>query len=178
MDIVCCVIWIILCIVSVAWSILPWIPWPQLAYTAILLAQFLMNKPFSRWFIIVRWILVILLMILDYYLPILWTKKFWWSKWWNWWCIVWIVIWLFAGPFGLIIWPFVWALVGEFLHKNDVHKAIKPAFWAFIGFVSWIMLKLVISIILFVYFCIGCYNHFFLTLDSFTIQTNDFASLL
>jgi hypothetical protein len=39
-------------------------------------------------------------------------------------------------------------------------------------------LKLVISIILLTHFCIGCYNHFFLTLDSFPITTNDFTTLL
>ena len=178
MDIICCIIWIILCIVGIAGSILPWLPWPQLWYIATLLAQFFMNKPFSRGFIIVWGILMILLIIADYYLPILWTKKFWWTKRWNRWCIIWMIIWIFAWPIWLILWPFWWALIWEFLHKNNIQKSIKPAFWAFIGFISWILLKLVISIILFIYFCIGCYNHFSLTLDSFPIQTNDFASLL
>ena len=178
MDIICCIIWIILCIVGIAGSILPWLPWPQLWYIATLLAQFFMNKPFSRGFIIVWGILMILLIIADYYLPILWTKKFWWTKRWNRWCIIWMIIWIFAWPIWLILWPFWWALIWEFLHKNNIQKSIKPAFWAFIGFISWILLKLVISIILFIYFCIGCYNHFFLTLDSFPIQTNYFASLL
>lgn len=160
MDIVCCIIWIILCLTGIAGSILPWLPWPQLSYVAILLTQFFMNKPFSRWFVIIRWILIIFLMLADYYLPILWTKKFWWTKWWNWWCIVWMVIGLFAWPTGLILWPFTWALIWEYLQKTNIQKSIKPAFWAFIWFVSSILLKLVVSIILFIYFCIGCYNHF------------------
>ena len=178
MDIVCCIIWIILCIVAIAGSVLPWLPWPQLAYVAILLAQFLMNKPFSRRFVIIRWIIIIILIIIDYYLPILWTKKFWWSKWWNWWCIIWIITWTFIWPIGLILWPFAWALVWEYLHKRHIQKSIKPAFWAFIGFLSSIWLKLIVSIILFIYFCIGCYNHFFLTLDSFPVLENELTSLL
>lgn len=161
MDIACCIIWIILCVIAIAGSVLPWLPWPQLWYVAILLTQFLMNKPFSWWFVIIWWVLVIILMLADYYLPILWTKKFWWSKWWNWWCIIWMVVGLFTWPFGLILWPFTGALIGEYLQKTNIQKAIKPAFWAFIGFVSWIVLKLVVSIVLFVYFCIGCYNYFF-----------------
>ena len=32
MDIFCCIIWILLCIVGIAGSILPWLPWPQLSY--------------------------------------------------------------------------------------------------------------------------------------------------
>ena len=178
MDIACCIIWIILCIVAIAWSILPWLPWPQLAYIAVLLAQFLMNQPFSRWFIILWWILMILLIVLDYYLPILWTKKFWWSKRWNRWCIIWMIIWLFAWPVWLILWPFAWALVGEFLRQNNIQKSVKPAFGAFIWFLSWTLLKLIASIILFTYFCIWCYNHFFITLDSFPIWTNALTSLL
>ena len=178
MDIVCCIIWIILCIIAIAGSILPWLPWPQLAYIAVLIAQFLMNKPFSRGFIILWWILMILLIVIDYSLPILWTKKFWWSKWWNWWCIIWIIIWLFAWPIGLILWPFAGALIGEFLHKKNIKKSIKPAFWAFIWFLSGVLLKLIASIILFIYFCIWCYNHFFMTLDSFPIWADALTSLL
>ena len=92
MDFVCCIIWIILSVTGIAGSILPWLPWPQLWYVAILLAQFLMDKPFSWWFVIIWWFLVIVLMLADYYLPILWTKKFWWTKWWNWWCIIGMVL--------------------------------------------------------------------------------------
>ena len=169
MDIVFCIIWILLCIVGIIGSILPWIPWPQLTYLIILLAQILLNQPFTWWFIIIRWILVILLTIADYYLPILWTKKFWWTKRWNRWCIIWTIIWIFAGPSWLILWPFAWALLWEFLHHNDIQQSIKPAFWAFIGFASWVLLKLIVSIILFIYFCIGCYQYFFIILDSSSI---------
>ena len=178
MDIICCIIWIILCIIAIIGSILPWLPWPQLWYISILLAQFFMDKPFSRWFVIIRWVLMIILTILDYYLPILWTKKFWWTKRWNRWCIIWMIIWMLFWPLGLILCPFLWALIWEFLHRNYLQKAIKPAFWAFLWFISWIVLKLAVSIILLIYFCIGCYHHFFLTLDSFPITTNDFTTLL
>lgn len=178
MDIVCCIIWLILCVVAIIGSILPWLPWPRLAYIAVLLSQFLMDKPYSRWFIIVWWILMVVLALLDYYLPILWTKKFWWTKRWNRWCIIGMIVWMFFWPIWLILWPFGWALIGEYLRQSSIDKSIKPAFWAFIWFLSGVVLKLVASIILMVYFCIGCYNHFFLTLDSFSIGTNALSSLL
>ena len=161
MDIFICILWIILCTLAIIGSVLPWIPWPQLAYLAVLLAQFFMDNLFSRWFIIIRWILIIVLIILDYYLPILWTKKFWWSYRWNRWCIIWMVVWMFIWPVWLILWPFAWALIWEFLHKKNLDKSIKPALGAFIWFLSGIWLKLVVSIILFIYFCIGCYEYFF-----------------
>jgi hypothetical protein len=40
------------------------------------------------------------------------------------------------------------------------------------------LLKIITSIILFAYFCIWCYNHFFITLDSFPIWTDALTSLL
>lgn len=178
MDIVLCIVWLILCVVAVIGSILPWIPWPQLWYIAILIVQFFMDRPFSWWFIVIWWVLMILLMVADYYLPVLWTKKFWWSKRWNRWCIIWMLVWMFFWPVGLIIWPFGWALIWEFLRQHDIQNSIKPAFWAFIWFLWGIFLKLVASIILFIYFCMWCYSHFFLSLDSFSLGTNALSSLL
>lgn len=177
MDIFICVVWIILCLVAIIGSILPWLPWPQLSYVAIILAQFFMDKPFSRRFVIIWWILMVVLIVLDYYLPIFWTKKFGWSNRWNWGCIIGMIVWMFVWPVWLILWPFAWALVWEYLHKNDLDKSVKPAFGAFLGFLSGVWLKLIVSIILLIYFCIGCYNHFFVTLDSFPIIENELISL-
>lgn len=120
---------------------------------------------------------MIVLIVLDYYLPIFWTKKFGWSNWWNWGCIIGMVVWMFVWPVGLILWPFAWALVWEYLHKNDLDKSVKPAFGAFLGFLSGVWLKLIVSIILLIYFCIGCYNHFFVTLYSFPTVENELTSL-
>ena len=178
MDIFLCTVWTILSILAIIGSILPWLPWPQLSYIAVLLVQFFMDKPFSRWFIMIWWIFIIILIVTDYYLPILWTKKFGWTKRWNRWCIVWMLVWIFAWPAGIIIWPFWGALIGEYLNKNNFQTSIKPAFWAFIWFASGVLLKLIASIILFIYFCIGCYNHFFPTLDSFPVVENELTTLL
>ena len=160
MSILWCILWIILCIISIIGSILPWIPWPQLAYIAILIAHFSDNL-FSWKILIIRWIIIIIISILDYYLPILWTKKFWWWKRGNYGCITWMIVWLFVWPLWIIFWPFLWALTWEYLHKKSLQKWIKPAFWAFIGFLSWTILKVAVSIILFIHLCINYYNFFF-----------------
>jgi len=59
-----------------------------------------------------------------------------------------------------------------------MNKSIKPALWAFIGFISGVLLKLVVSIILSVYLCIGCYNHFFWALDSLPTWENELTTAL
>lgn len=171
MAIVCWIIGLILCILSIIGSIVPGIPWPQLAYVGIILSQITMNQPYPWLSIIIRWFIMVALIFIDYYLPILGTKKFWWSKRWNRWCIIWMILWLFLGILWIIFWPFLWALIWEYLQKKNRHKSIKPAFWAFIGFLWWTLLKLVISIILSISFCSNVFQYYFKNnLDSPAIQ--------
>lgn len=160
MTIFCGIVWLLLCIIAIIWSIVPGIPWPQLAYVWILISQFSMDRPFSRTFIILRWIAMIALIVIDYYLPIRWTKKFWWTKRGNRWCIIGMIIWLFLWPIWLITWPFIWALIWEYIHRKVLEKCFKPAFWAFIWFLSWTILKLIASIVLLIYFCSSSYKFF------------------
>lgn len=178
MGIVSCIIWVLLNVIGLIGSVVPWIPWPQLAYLAIILIQIFMNEPFSWWFIVVRWVVMVLLIVIDYYLPILWTKKFGWSKWGNRWCIIWMVVWLCWWALGLILWPFLWALIWEYLHQKNTKVSIKAAFGSFLWFLSWVLLKLFATIILIVYFCIWCYNYFVSDLDSNNIWENAVVSEL
>ena len=55
-------------------------------------------------------------------------------------------------PWGIIILPFVGALVGELMTGKDQKSAFRSAFGAFIGFVSGTMLKLAVTVIIGYYF--------------------------
>lgn len=94
--------------------------------------------------------------------------------------IFWIVLWPF-GLLWLLGWPFLWAYIGEILYqkKHDVilseaknlkktkkdysqsssewqtlnhKKALKAAFWSFLWFLWWILLKVTYTIIIAIYF--------------------------
>lgn len=172
MTIFLIIIWIILTIVWIIWSILPALPWPQLGYIALILLQFTSWEHFSRWFIAIWWIINIWLIVLDYVIPIIWTKKFGWTKWWVYWSIIWliigvivlpffgIVIWPF-GLFGLILWPFVGAYIWEKLYWKSNKHALKSAFGSFLWFVTWTLLKLAVCIIMAVYFFVQSYKVLF-----------------
>lgn len=172
MDIFLVIVWVILTIVWIIWSILPALPWPQLGYVALLLLQFTSWEHFSWTFIIIRWLINIALMVLDYIIPILWTKKFGWTKRWVYgstiWLIVWVIIlpltWIVLGPFwlfGLILGPFAWAYIWERLRGHWNKHALKSAFGSFLGFITWIALKLVVCIIMAVYFFAQSYKILF-----------------
>ncbi|MBT8297240.1 MAG: DUF456 domain-containing protein, partial [Maribacter sp.] len=51
------------------------------------------------------------------------------------------------GPIGIVIWPFVGALVGELMNKADRKTAAKAAFGSFIGFLTGTFLKFVVTIV-------------------------------
>ena len=141
--------------VLILWFIgifLPVLPWPPLAYLSLIFIQ-IANKPFSTQFLIIMAVVCVFLMIMDYAIPIIWTKKMWWTKRWvNWstiWLVLWVVIlqimWAVIWPFGLIWllwWPFLWAYVWEIVYqkykkqKLDNKKALKTAFWSFLWFIS------------------------------------------
>lgn len=169
MDIVLIIIGVVLCLIAIIGSVLPVLPGPLLAYVAFILLQLTSGHPFSRTFFIVRWLIIIFLTVLDYIIPSRGTKKFWWTKRGvrgsNIWLLVTVIIlpilWITLGPFGLIgliWWPFVWAYLGEKNARKNDKQALKAARGSFIGFVTGSLLKLVISIIMAIYFISAAYH--------------------
>ena len=158
-----------LTLVGTAGAILPVLPGPLLNYIALLILQFTGWQPFSTEFLIVRAIVIVLITILDYVIPIIWTKKFWGTKAGNTWSIVGLIISVIIlpilgitiGPFGLIgliAGPFIGAYLGEKIWWSTQKHAFKAAFGSFLGFAAWAILKLVVSGILAIYFIIESFK--------------------
>jgi uncharacterized protein YqgC (DUF456 family) len=168
MDIILIIIWIIALFAGIIGDFLPILPGPILSYLAILVLQ-IADKPFSTEFMIILAIICILITTVDYIIPILGTKKMWWTKrgtkWSTIWLIVWIIIlpilWITLWPFGLIWlfwWPFLGAYIWEKLYqshhkqKTNNRQALKAAFGSLLWFASGILLKLIYTIVIAIYF--------------------------
>ncbi len=153
LDIVLTVIGAILIVIGILGCVLPVLPGVPLSYIAIVLLHLTSRVDFSTEFLIGWGIVVIIVQVLDYYVPIWGTKKLGGSKWGAWGSGIGVVAGMFIfPPYGIILFPFVGAVVGELLNDKEFKVALKAGAGAFVGFVAGTLLKLVVAFILAYYF--------------------------
>lgn len=139
---------IILIILGIVGAVLPVLPGPIISWLGLLTLHFTDGITLSITFLVVTFLVALAIFILDYIIPALGTKKFGGSKWGMFGATIGLVVGLFAPiPFGIIIGPFVGAVLGEIIHGNDINKALKAAFGSLLGFLASTFLKLVVAII-------------------------------
>ena len=146
MDILLIVLGAIFIISGVLGCVLPIIPGPPLSYIGLLLLHFTERYQFSSKFLIIWAIITVVVYALDYLIPAWGTKKFGGSKRGVWGSIIGLVIGLFFfPPFGIIIGPFLGAVIGELTAGKDSGAALKSGFGSFMGFLAGTLLKLITS---------------------------------
>lgn len=97
-----------------------------------------------------------LLMVMDYVVPIWTTKRFGGSKWGVWGCTIGLLLAVVGLPFGpgglvgVFFWPFVGALVGEYLKQHELRPALKAAWGAFVGIMTGSLAKVTYAVVLIV----------------------------
>ncbi|GGG41881.1 membrane protein [Croceivirga lutea] len=150
LDIALIIIGFLLTLVGIIGSFIPVLPGPPVSWVGLLLLHLTNAVPMNKTFLIVTAIIALLVTVLDYIIPAAGTKKFGGSKAGMWGSIIGLLVAIFfpiLGPFGIIIWPFVGALVGELSQNKDQKRAWKAAFGSFIGFLTGTFLKFLIAII-------------------------------
>jgi len=151
MDIFLIISGSLLMIMGIAGCLLPMLPGPPLSYLGLITIHFSSKIDFSSKFLIYWGIIVILVSILDYVIPIWGTKYFGGSKYGVWGSMAGLLAGLFIPPVGIIIGPFLGAVVGEMLAGNK-QNALKAGFGSFIGFLAGTIVKLLVSLIMLYYF--------------------------
>ena len=145
MDIILVIIGGILMVLGIIGSFLPVLPGPLTSWIGLLVLHFTEAIPTNWTFLIITLIIAIAILVLDYIIPAIGTKKFGGSKAGAWGTIIGLIIGLLAPiPFGFLIGPFVGALVGEMVfNQTEGGQAVKAAFGSFIGFLASTFMKLV-----------------------------------
>lgn len=139
---------VILVLVGIAGSVIPALPGPPLSWVGLLLLGFSTTASYSPLFLIITGLVAALITVMDFVFPSLSTKKHGGSKAGVWGCNIGLVVSIIGLPFGpqgllgVIFWPFVGALVGEFLSGKHDTSALKAAWGAFLGFLTGTGLKL------------------------------------
>lgn len=126
-------------------SVLPIMPGVILSLIAMFIIEFVTPGGFSSQTWVISIILIVIAILWDYILPIWWAKKGGGSVGSKYGSIVGLIWWLFIPPWGLIIWPLVWAFVGEYIIHQDSRHALRAAWGSFVwSFLSGVI-KLVAS---------------------------------
>ena len=139
-------------IVAVFTPVPPAVP---VAWIGLLLAR-LGDVPISTSLLIWSAVVGVLLMVLDYVIPLLTTKQFGGTQWGIWGCTVGLllaVIGLPLGPTGLLgifFWPFAGAFIGEMLKQKAFSPALKAATGSFLGIMAGSLAKMTYAIVLLV----------------------------
>ena len=131
-------------------SFIPVIPGPPLSWLGLLLLYNTEQVPFDPWFIVVTGAIALLATLLDYYLPVVGTKKYGGSKRGVWGAIIGLFVAVFfpiLGPFGILIWPFLGAFLGELSQQKSQKNALRAAWGSFLGFLAGTLIKLGISLV-------------------------------
>lgn len=133
---------------GIVFSVLPPLPGPLLSYLALVCAHSCSTEAaFSNTTLILWAIIVLVILIADYTLPIMATKKFGGTKAGIWGGVIGTIAGLIVPiPFGIILGPLCGAIIGDLIGGNRIQAAIKSGFGSFMGFVIATSLKVLVSI--------------------------------
>lgn len=155
MEIVYWVIIAALFIISFIGLVYPIIPSVLFILAGYLLyGVFFSFEPFGWFFWLIQGFFIILLFIADYIANMIGVQKYGGSKAGVWGSTIGLLIGPFVIPFlGILIGPFIGAIAAELMvHKRNFKESVKIGFGSVIGFISSVITKAVIQILMVVYF--------------------------
>ena len=158
---ICLVLGLVGCVAPV----LPGVP---LSYLGLLLLHWTERVQFSWQFLTVWAVVVVIIQILDYFIPAWGTKRFGGSKWGVWGSTIGLFLGFFMGPLGIVVGPFVGAVIGELIYFNrhpqttlnnteqdknsNLNRALRAGIGSFIGLLTGTILKCICCGMMITYF--------------------------
>ena len=144
----------VLMLFGLAGIVLPFIPGVPLAWLGLFI--FAIGTGFERISItttIVFFIIMLLTLVLDLIAPMLGARKYRASKWGIIGASFGLLVGIIAfGFWGIILGPFIGALMGELIARRELGHAFKSAFGTVIGFLAGTLVKIVVVLIMIGFF--------------------------
>ncbi|HQV78077.1 MAG TPA: DUF456 domain-containing protein [Chitinophagales bacterium] len=144
---------IILLVIGLVSCVLPPLPGPPIAFIALLIASYALNKTIDlpAWLLITYAIITIFILIIDNFIPIWSTKKFGGTKAGIRGCFIGILVGVLFSPFGgisIIICPFLGAMIGEMVDGQDFKTSFKSGIGSFVGFLLTSGIKIILVLMM------------------------------
>ena len=168
MDILLIVLGAICLLLGLIGCVAPVLPGVPLSYLGLLLLHWTDRVQFSWQFLVVWGVVVVVIQILDYFIPAWGTKKFGGTKYGVWGSTIGLVVGLFMGPLGIVVGPFIGAVLGELIYFNrhpqttlseteqnknsNFNRALRAGFGSFIGLLTGTLIKVICCGVMIAYF--------------------------
>lgn len=147
MDSILIILAVLLSFIGIIGSVIPGLPGHPLNYIAMLIVQWV-YKPYTTTTIILFGILTVLVVVLDYFIPIWTAKKYGATKQ----GIIGSIIGMFIGmiftPIGMIMGVLLGAIIGDLIAGKMTSEAIKSGAATLFGTVLSIGLKLITAVLI------------------------------
>ena len=153
MDIFLIILGAICLLVGILGCVLPVLPGVPLAYCGLLLLHATDKVQFSWQFLVIWAVVTIVVQVLDSVVPIWGTKRFGGSKMGVWGSTLGLLVGLFFGPWGIVLGPFLGAVVFELIDGKNTRLALKAGWGSFVGLMTGTILKLI---------CCGLMTYYFI----------------
>lgn len=140
-------------LIGILGCVLPVLPGVPLAYCGLLLLHATDKVQFSWQFLVIWAVVTIIVQVLDSVVPIWGTKKFGGSKMGVWGSTIGLLVGLFFGPWGIVLGPFLGAVLFELIDGKNTRLALKAGWGSFVGLMTGTILKLI---------CCGLMTYYFI----------------
>lgn len=162
MDLLLLFLGLICVITGLLGSFLPVLPGPPVSWLGLLLLTLTRAVPNNWWFIGITAGVALGVVALDYWIPALGTRKFGGSRAGMIGTTIGLlvaIVFPVLGIAGIVVWPFIGAVVGELINKASHRNALKAAFGSFVGFLTGTFLKFVVSMVYLGFFVSDTWNY-------------------
>lgn len=133
-------------IIGLIGAFLPVIPGLPFSYAGLWVLQLSGAAQFSTFFLVAWGIVVVLVLLLENFIPAYTTKKYGGSVYGVTGSTIGMILgMLFFPPIGFFLGTLVGAFIGEFIYKQDITIALKSAWGSFIGFLTGTAIKVTIA---------------------------------
>lgn len=147
----------LLVVVSVIGSVMPGLPGPPLGYIGLLLLNMTDKVQHSTTFFVVWGVVVLVVSVLDYYIPIRMTRGLGGSSYGVKGSVIGMLAGMIFTPIGVILGTLAGAVIGEMMGGSDFRNALRSGFGAFVGTMLSTGIKLVVSIMFVIYYIIDLF---------------------